>query len=242
MTPRDFSKTPQYGTLHRVLGALAADPAVTGVYIGGSFARGNNDEVSDLDLWVEGEDWKPESIGSLMLVGHTLQIGGVPMLHGVSFDGTILDVMYGRPVWDHFLPLELPAPVPLPPQPLVAGGLIEEFWTLTLKHNKNILRGRFGILSLGLHFDRRILLRAWVLETTGADPGDGAFTIFGLKDIFDRYVTPDRQALLGLPTRNLEESLVAVEQYRNEMTRLFPESTPLERAVRSQMLVQTTAT
>jgi predicted nucleotidyltransferase len=37
-------------TLDRLLGVLAADPHVVSIHIGGSMARGEADEFSDLDL------------------------------------------------------------------------------------------------------------------------------------------------------------------------------------------------
>jgi len=81
------------------------------------------------------------------------------------------------------------------------------------------------------------LLRAWALYDSGVDPGRDVFSIFGLKTLYSRHVTSDRLALLGLPTRNLEEIIVATNAYRDEMSRLFPETTLLERAVRALPLL-----
>jgi len=226
-------------TLNLLLGALAADPAVKAVYIGGSFARGEDDEVSDLDLWVHGEEWRPECLGALFLTAEDKQLGGTPFLHGVSVGGTILDILYGGPpAWDGYIRLEMPEPTPIPPAPLPPCGVIEQFWMMTLKHRKSLWRGRHGILTYGLHHDRKYLLRAWALHDTGVDPGDQVFTIFALKSLYDRHIDQGRIELLGLPVRNLEEILVATDAYRDEMSRLFPDTTELERAVRALPLVK----
>src|SRR5580658_1360860 len=84
-------------TLGRVLGVLAPDPFVEAVSIGGSFARGNADEASDLALWIEGKWWQPESLGGLFLTAQQMKMGGNSFLHGVTLGGTILDIMYGPP-------------------------------------------------------------------------------------------------------------------------------------------------
>lgn len=224
-------------TLGRLLGVLAGDPSVKGVYIGGSFARGEEDEVSDLDLWVEGDDWNPECLGRLFLCAEVKQLGGVPFLHGVSVGGTILDILFGPAPWDTYKRLELPEATFVPPSPLPTYGLVETFVLMTLKHRKSLWRGRFGILTYGLQHDRKYLLRAWVLHETGTDPGEGVFTIFALKSLYERHITPERLELLGLPLRNLGEILIATQAYRDEMTRLFPETTELEKAVRALPLM-----
>src|SRR5580658_1768679 len=93
-------------TLKRFGSVLAADPAVCNVYVGGSIARGDDDEVSDLDLWIEGEDWSPEGLGSLFLVADLRELGSFPFLHGVAAGGTIIDILIGKPAWDGYQPLE----------------------------------------------------------------------------------------------------------------------------------------
>ncbi|AIE84731.1 nucleotidyltransferase domain-containing protein [Fimbriimonas ginsengisoli] len=236
------SPTTPHETLHRILGILAADPSVEGVFIGGSFARGEEDEVSDLDLWIVGAKWSPESLGSIFLTAEVKQMGGVPFLHGVSVGGTILDILFGPPAWDHYVPLELPEPTPVLPAPLPGYGLVEEFWLMSLKHRKSLWRGRHGILTYGLHHDRRYLLRAWALYDSGVDPMDQVFTIFALKSLYDKHIDERRLELLGLPLRNLEEILAATQAYRDEMSRLFPDPTPLEIAVRSLPLVPSSFT
>lgn len=224
-------------TLQRLLGVLAADPAAEAVYVGGSLARGEDDEVSDLDLWVEGDDWKPECLGSQFLTGEVKTLRGMPFLHGVSVGGTILDIVYGGKPWDGYVRLDLPDPTPAEPCSPPHCGIVEEFWMMTLKHRKSLWRGRHGILTYGLHHDRRYLLRAWALHDTGIDPGDQVFTIFALKTLYEKHIDDRRLQLLGLPLRTLEETLFATQAYRDEMSSLFPETTELEKAVRALPLL-----
>ncbi len=220
-------------TLTRVLGALAPDPFVENVAIGGSFGRGEADEVSDLDLWIEGKWWQPESLGSLFLTAQQMKLGGSPFLHGVAVGGTILDIIHGPPVKGDYVDLDFPAPTPLPLTPLPLCGLVEEFWLNTLKHRKNVWRGDYGVLIYGLNFDRQFLLRAWALRDGGRDPGGQSFGIFPLRDLYPRYVDAARQELLGLPLRTAEEIVYAMQAYRDEMSRLFPVATLLEKTVRA---------
>jgi hypothetical protein len=171
-----------------------------------------------------------------MLAADVKALAGIPFLQGVSKGGTIVDLMFGPRPWPNYLRLDLPDPAPCNPEPLRPSGLIEEFWSMSLKHRKNLWRGRYGLLTVGLNLDRHYLLRAWVLSETGTDPGESIFSIFGLKDIFERHVGPDRLELLGLPLRTEDEIVVAVERYRDEMSRIFPQETELERVVRSMPL------
>jgi len=230
----DLSPRAPKKALNQILGVLAADPSVEAVYIGGSVARGDCDEVSDIDLWIEGKDWAPESIGGLLLTGQRFQIGGFPFLHGVALDGTIIDVLYGGQVaWDGYLRLDPPSPTPLDPAPIPPFTLLDEFWLTSLKHRKALFRGLDPILTIGLQHDRGYLLRAWALHATGVDPGPQAFNFFSLRDLFRDYVDTRCQQLLGLPLRDRGEIVYAVHTYRDEMSRLFPNPTPLESVVRS---------
>lgn len=227
--------TSPLDSLARILGALAADSLVEGVGLGGSLARGDADEVSDIDLWIEGAEWSPERIGGLLLAARLRTMGGNPFLHGVTTGGTILDLVYGPPIPEGYVGLNLPASDPAPVALIPASGLVEEFWMMSLKHRKSVWRRRHALLTYGLHHDRRFLLRAWTLLATGCDPGD-ADTLFALGPLYERHVDADRLALLGLPLRSPEEIVYAIEAYRDEMSRLFPETTPLERLVRSMPL------
>ena len=229
--------SPARRSLARLLPALAADPRVRGAYLGGSLGRGEDDDVSDLDMWVRAADWTPESIGSLFLTGEEKRMNGIPFVHGVSVEGSILDILHGPDAPENYVPLELPNPMPLPLSDLPPCGLVETFWMMSLKHRKSLWRGQEGILTYGLHHDHRYLLRAWALHDTGTDPGEHIFTIYALRKLYDQHIDAARLELLGLPLRNRDEIVHAVQAYRDEMSRLFPGGSALESLVRSQPLL-----
>src|SRR6185312_7078805 len=108
VTPVQSPKT----CLNRLLAALVADPEVQGVFLGGSLARGSDDLVSDVDLWVESEDWNPARIGSLFVSGRTATLDNTPFFHGVSTHGVIVDLMFNRPHRQDYRKVELPAANP----------------------------------------------------------------------------------------------------------------------------------
>ena len=224
-------------TLHLILGILAADPTVEAVYVGGSISRREDDDVSDVDLWIEGENWQPESLGQIFATAQRKQLGDLPFVHGVTIHGTILDILVGTPRWGGVTRLELPEPTPFPASPLPPCGLVEEFWISQIKHRKNIWRGYHGLVILGLHFDRQMLMRAWIIEATGTDPGEQIFNIFGMKPFMEICFSRAHMELVGLPTRDLPEIIFAIEAYRAEMSRIFPIPPKIEVVTRALPLV-----
>src|SRR5579862_6273478 len=82
----------------RTVGPIQRDALVKAVWIAGSVRDGTDDEVSDLDLWVETSDWTPDRIPGLLVAGTLVEIGGGPLLHGVSPEGVIVDLRYGSEV------------------------------------------------------------------------------------------------------------------------------------------------
>ena len=199
--------------LDALYGALAADPLVEAVWLGGSRAKGESDDFSDVDLALEAEIWTPERLGGLWLGGQRMALGGEPFFHGVLADGTILDVRLGPP-WEGHLRIEA-APRPPPPAEEIAQGPALDFWLNSIKHAKPLARGVGGMLLFGLHHDAMALMRLWALEDTGRDPGPGAFTIFGLTPLVRDHLGPDRLRLLGLPKRDETELRIAVRALRD---------------------------
>jgi hypothetical protein len=194
--------------------ALAADERVTQVWLGGSHARGTADSFSDIDLCVNAPpDWSPSALGGLWLAGQSASLNGRPFWHGLLIDGTILDVLVGEP-FVGYQPLPLPAPVvPIPGSPEPCG-VATEFWINTYKHRKVIGRGLWPTAIYGLHHDRMLLLRLWVQEATGEDPGAPAFSIHGMTPLVRQYVDAERARLLGMPCRNLGELCETIEALR----------------------------
>lgn len=203
--------------------ALAADPLVRGVWLGGSRARGEDDAYSDVDLVFDAPGWEPARLGGLWLGGQAMKLAGDPFFHGILADGTILDVRLGEP-WEGYVPVHLPHPRPLPQDEPPGGGEFSadgpalDFWLNSMKHAKPLARGVGGMLVFGLHHDAMALIRLWVLEDTGKDPGPGAFTIFGLTPLTKDHLTPDRLRLLGLPKRDEAELRAAVRALRDAAT------------------------
>lgn len=199
--------------LDALFGALAADPLVRGVRIGGSRARGEADEWSDVDLVLDAPGWTPQRLGGLWLGGLTMNLGGSPFFHGVLADGTVLDVILGPP-GPGYLPVEAPPQSPPPPVPLAEGPALD-FWLNSMKHSKPFGRGVGGMVLFGLQEETKSLLRLWAVEDSGIDPGSGAFTIFGMTPLVRDHLTPERLALLGMPRRDEAELRIVVNAYRD---------------------------
>lgn len=200
--------------LDALYGALAADPRVNAVWLGGSRARGEADAYSDVDLALEADpEWTPERLGGLWLGGQSMKLGSEPFFHGVLADGTILDVRLGLP-WEGHVRIEA-EPLSPPPGDEFATGAALDFWINSMKHAKPLARGVGGMVLFGLHHDAMALLRLWALEDTGQDPGPAAFTIFGLTPLVRDHLSPKRLNLLGLPKRDEAELRAAVRALRD---------------------------
>ena len=199
--------------LDALYGALAADPLVRAVWLGGSRARGEADAHSDVDLALEAEGWTPERLGGLWLGGQTMTLGGEPFFHGVLADGTILDARLGPP-WEGHVRIEA-APKSPPNADGFAEGPALDFWLNSMKHAKPLARGVGGMVLFGLHHDAMALLRLWALEDAGRDPGPGAFTIFGLTPLVRDHLGPERLRLLGLPKGDEAELRASVRALRD---------------------------
>ena len=101
------------------------------------------------------------------------------------------------------------------PEEPAAQGPALDFWLNSMKHAKPLARGVGGMVLFGLHHDAMALLRLWAVEDTGADPGSGAFTIFGLTPLVKGHLTPERLRLLGLPKRDEDELRAAARALRD---------------------------
>ena len=209
-------------SLRELASAIHAIDLESPVYLGGSCLLGKDDEVSDVDLWVTSERVQPEALGGLLVAGTTIPFGEARLFHGMDHRGTIVDLMLGPKPWDHYQAIEDLGQAPsFEALPLIQG-LSSEFWINSYKHRKPLYRGVGPMVCFGLHFDRMFLLRAWVREDTGEDPGPGCFTIHGLTGVIAGHVcgNREREELLGLPARNSAEIVAALVAYRREMIRL----------------------
>lgn len=209
---------PDPDALSRVAAALAADPTVSAVYLGGSRARGEDDAYSDIDLAIRASHWTPERLGALWLAGSGSMLGGRPFFHGMLHDGTILDALVvAEPPSEGYRPLELPDPEPAPPGSTEPGGAAAEFWLNSAKHRKVFGRGLWPMATFGVHHDRLALLRMWAQLDMGEDPKERAMTIFGMTPLVRQHLDDRRQAILGMPTRTALETAVAIVALRGEV-------------------------
>lgn len=203
--------------LDALLGVLAGDPLVRGVRLGGSRARGEHDEYSDIDLVLDAEGWEPTRLGGLWLGGQAALLGGSPFFHGVLADGTVLDVIVG-PHRPGYQAVKAPPQSPPPPVPLAEGAALD-FWLNSMKHAKPLGRGVGAMVHFGLHHDAMALVRLWALEDVGRDPGSHAFTIFGMTPLVRNHLNAERMAILGLPRRDETELRVAARAHREAAAR-----------------------
>ncbi|MHB8637770.1 MAG: hypothetical protein ACYC96_14990 [Fimbriimonadaceae bacterium] len=213
------------------VGALQRDPAVKAVWIGGSVRDGSDDEVSDLDLWVEASEWSPDRLVGLLVGGTHNNSEENPLLHGVDAHGVIIDLRYGAHVPPEYRRLDIAPGHALPTGAMDPPGFKTDFWVNSYKHRKPLWRGLDAMVLFGLPLDRMALMRAWVGEATGDPNREISFTIHGLTAIVREHMTPARMALLGLPTRTRSELLVAIRAFRSEMFRMSPSGLRLPRIV-----------
>jgi hypothetical protein len=209
-------------SIPRIVGGLQRDPSVLAVWIGGSVRDGTDDEVSDLDLWVESEGWTPDRANGLLVAGTHTAIDDVPLLHGVDELGVIVDLRYGSEVPPEYRKLDRFPGVEFSGKEMDPVGFRTDFWINSYKHRKPIWRGLDSLVLFGLPFDRMALVRAWVVDSTGDPNAQLSFSIHGLTDVVLKHMTPERMAILGLPTRDRTELLEAISVYRSEMFRMSP--------------------
>lgn len=202
--------------LEALFGALAADPLVRGVRMGGSRARGESDEWSDIDLVLDAPGWTPARLGGLWLGGQSMRLGESPFFHGALADGTVLDVIVG-PHGPGYVAIEAKPLSPPPAVPLAEGPALD-FWINSMKHPKPLGRGVAGMALFGLHEEGKSVFRLWVTEDTGKDPGPSAFTIFGLTPLVREHLSAERLALLGMPQRDEAELRATMNAYRDAVS------------------------
>lgn len=230
---------PQLRTLAELQGALCVP-----VQIGGSFARGEADALSDLDLTFEPPpEWSVDSIGGLLVAVQAVRLGSQTLLHGIARDGTVVDLLPGPPPSGALDARELAAPViPDFEARLLETGLLADFWIHTHKHRKPLARGLEAMAILGLAHDRTFLMRLWSLADGGGDPGPNLGGIHAMSPLVRRVATPARMTLLGIPTRDRGEILAAIGTFQAEVAVLgLPGAERIERLVRAASLPFTAA-
>lgn len=198
---------PQVSALRRLASALWARDDVAALWLGGSFARGEADAHSDLDLRVAvapGRLAAWAELGPAALLGESV-VGAQPMgwegtafYHLVLEDGLIVDLLIQgtdrEPPQDHTLVLDcrddafgerlaqarLPPAEEPPADPGAVRQAIVDFWIGSHKHAKVIGRGLDAVALFGLGLEQSVLMRLWFISATGHDLGTQRATIHTL--------------------------------------------------------------
>jgi hypothetical protein len=115
------------------------------------------------------------------------------------------------------------APVQSPPvEALTLSQALVDFWISSHKHRKVLGRDLFLVAVVGIQLERMMLLRLWHAFRTGCEMG-GRPTIHGLTAA-TREIERDtrRQALqiVGMPLRDYDEIVAAIETARDEVARV----------------------
>ena len=103
-----------------------------------------------------------------------------------------------------------------------AHQLFVDYWIATHKQMKALARKYDYSPFVGLYVERMSLLRAWYMEIVGKDI-DAQVSIHMLGALhkgLGSKLTTQQQSLLGLPSRTPEETVIAIEANRKEMSRV----------------------
>ncbi len=195
---------PQVPTLRRMVSALWAQDDVAALWLGGSFARGEADAYSDLDLrvavpadrlsaWADLDPAAPlaEPVAGVQKMGWA----GTSFYHVVLENGLIVDLLIQdtdhEPPQDYTLTLACrddafgallsSAHLPLAEEPAadpeVIRQVVVDFWIASHKHAKVMGRGLDPIALFGLGLELSPLMRLWHTAATGRDLGTQQATI-----------------------------------------------------------------
>ena len=200
MTRFDFAfpDCPQRDQLLALVERLSNFPEVVEIWLGGSFAAGNADRYSDVDLRISIasetlKDWKAPNLSELFLdhcpgVISMIDSDKSALHHVVLSDGEIFDFYVQRfpppfveeqiiPIASRFQDFQA--------KPTLATSnartektevnaieierAIRNFWINTHKHRKVLNRDLDLLVHVGLQFERDFLRRLWTLVLTGND-------------------------------------------------------------------------
>ncbi len=226
-----------------------SDSTVQAVWVGGSLAAGTGDFYSDVDFRVavdpsRMEKWLNPDWSLYLPIpscgGTFLQFGEHALLHHlVLIDGTIVDFyvqdtsiknpepkliiacrneQFGKVLGFSSSPSSITRNI----NAEAARQFFIDYWITTHKEMKGLGRKYDYSSFVGLYFERVALLRAWYMEVVGKDI-DARVSIHmlgALHEGLDGKLTTHQQDLLGLPSRTPEETVVAIEAVRNEMSRV----------------------
>ena len=215
---------PQTVTLRKVTALLWAEQDVIALWLGGSFARGEADNYSDIDLRVavrpEAEERRRQPNLELLFGGEVVgcapfPLGGGLLHHLALTNGDIYDLWVQTteeaPAEDAALVLGCrdeafaqkltatklpPVPEPVPANPAAVHQMVVSFWINSLKHRKVLHRGLNLVAQTGVGMERALLQRLWFIAATGWDGVSPRPTIHTLTEL-DHVVT-EAQGAHGL--------------------------------------------
>ena len=191
---------PQVKYIRHAAQALGPRQDVHAFWLGGSFARGDADLFSDVDMRiaVAGDTigaWREPDWAVLLsdtVVGQQLlPFAETSFLHHlIVSQGTIIDffvqsvdhpisrdaqliIKYNDPsLRDRIRAADRPERADLPQaDPHQLKAAIEEFWIISHKHAKVLFRNLNVLTLAGIEFERALLTRLWYASLTGKDLG-----------------------------------------------------------------------
>jgi hypothetical protein len=204
---------PQTRTISALALPLWADERVVALWLGGSLARGDGDEYSDIDLRVAAhpadlERWRTLDVqaltGGQVVGGHMFPLGEDALIHHLLLlNGDIVDLLVQtttRPpnvepmvvlgCRDEAFAETLQAQnrvEPEPRNPATAESvreLIVAFWVNSHKHRKVLHRRLDLMIPSGLYHSWLMLMRLWYIQATGEDTSAYHFSgIHGLTQL-----------------------------------------------------------
>jgi nucleotidyltransferase-like protein len=212
----DLGVLPQMAqtrTISQLAPAIWADERVVALWLGGSLARGEGDDYSDIDVRVavdpaDLEAWRALDTqaltGGQVVGGHTFALGEDALIHHLLLlNGDIVDLLVqttARPpnvepfvvlgCRDEMFAGRLQASSRVESElhnPATAEGvreLIVAFWVNSHKHRKVLHRSLDLMIPSGLYHSWLMLMRLWYMEATGEETSAYHFSgIHGLTQL-----------------------------------------------------------
>ena len=222
-------EAPQATLLRRLARQLLAHADVAQLWLRGSLARGDWDRFSDVDLDVHlaSPPWtamalRPQLPQGLLSLREAPRAGVAGAFEAVFEGGVIVD-------------LDVHARHPKAPAgESDAACWSHRYWVSVLKARKLLVREQFMVAQLGLGYQRGLVLGA-MAQRTGIDAGDPqALNIYALGNLLGKLALPastDWAAVMGWPSRDRDEFVVAVDRLNAAMAALEPSASPLGAAV-----------
>ena len=196
----DLPDLPQVKYIRHATQVLDPRQDVHAFWLGGSFARGEADRFSDIDMriavarddigaWHE-PDWAV-LLGDTVVGQQLLPFAETSFLHHLILsEGTIIDFFVqsldhpisrdaqliikcdDESLRDRIRAADRPERADLPEaKPHHLQAAIEEFWIISHKHAKVLFRNLDVLALVGIEFERALLTRLWYASLTGKDLG-----------------------------------------------------------------------